>query len=126
MQKAPECGQPLCRARYLTTKEFRGLSVEEWDQGFQVRLGLRAGELFRELYPGKTLRWARSHGHRNKVRLYPCGLLEKAYRELKLEDAAQVGAHSSPKLLVVNINTEPTMPAEAVELPTGASVAHDR
>ena len=84
-----DCQNPKCVAYTLTTNEFMLLRGENWTQGFKVRLGQRAGELYEQLYGKKRSRKVRTHlmAHtsRNKVRTYPCGILEQAYRALVSE-----------------------------------------
>jgi hypothetical protein len=82
----------------MTVSEFEYLGEERWTQSFRIRLGLRAHKLHRELY-GKKARKVRSSTKRewrNKVGRYPCGLLERAYRQLKGEDAVDP-MHQTPQ-----------------------------
>jgi hypothetical protein len=81
---APPCDYQTCRAYRLTVGEFERLGGETWTQSFRIRLGLRARELYRELY-GKEAPKVRSRtnpAYRNMVGQYPCGILEHAFREL--------------------------------------------
>jgi hypothetical protein len=74
----------------LTTQQFMKLGGEKWTPGFLVRVGLRASALHRELL-GKAPKKQRSNvggAHRNRVGLYPCGILEQAYRQVLAEQAA--------------------------------------
>src|SRR5258706_4997905 len=81
-----DCQNPKCAAYTLTTNEFMLLRGENWTQGFKVKLGQRAGELYEQLYGKKRSRKVRTHlmAHtsRNRVRTYPCGILEQAFRAL--------------------------------------------
>jgi hypothetical protein len=84
------CGQSHCRAYHLTISEFERLGGEIWTQSFRIRLGLLANERYVDLY-GKKPKKVRSSTRpdwRNKVSKYPCGILERACRELKARDAA--------------------------------------
>jgi hypothetical protein len=47
------CQNPKCAAYVLTIAEFMLLRGEDWTQGFKVKLGRRAGELFEQLYGKK-------------------------------------------------------------------------
>jgi len=78
----------MCAAYTLTTNEFMLLRGEQWTQSFKVSLGLQAGKLYEQLYGKKRSRKVRTHHMagprhpRNRVRTYPCGILEQAYRAL--------------------------------------------
>src|SRR5262249_17259792 len=64
-------------------------------QGFKVRLGQQAGQLYEQLYGKKRSRKVRTHlmaqTSRNMVRTYPCGILEQAYRTLVREGSVATG-----------------------------------
>jgi hypothetical protein len=82
------CASPMCAAYTLTTKEFMLLRGEQWTQSFKTTLGKQAGKIYEQHYGKKRSRKVRTHhmagpGHpRNRVRTYPCGILEQAYRAL--------------------------------------------
>jgi hypothetical protein len=80
------CADPMCAAYTLTTQEFMLLRGEDWPQSFRTTLGKAAGKLYEQLYGKKRSRKVRTHlmaqTARNKVRTYPCGILEQAYRAL--------------------------------------------
>jgi hypothetical protein len=82
---AHPCGQPICRAHYLTVSEFERLGGEHWTHSLRIRVGLLAHKLYVELYGRKPtkVRSSTKPAWRNKVGKYPCGILEQAYRELK-------------------------------------------
>jgi hypothetical protein len=87
---APSCGEQTCRAYLLTVSEFERLGGEAWTQSFRIRLGLLANKLYAELY-GKKPKKVRSSTRpqwRNLVGKYPCGILERAYKELKSESGS--------------------------------------
>lgn len=74
----------------LTTQQFMKLGGEKWERGFLVRVGLKASTLHHELL-GKAPKKQRSNvrgAHRNRVGLYPCGILEQAYQQVLAEQAA--------------------------------------
>ncbi|WP_336489307.1 hypothetical protein [Methylobacterium nigriterrae] len=88
---APDCSLcKLCRVMLLTTQQFMKLGGEKWDRGFLIRVGKRARLLHEEIL-GKVPTKVRSSikgAYRNKVGLYPCGVLEQAYRQVLAEQAA--------------------------------------
>ena len=80
------CGDLRCRAYRLTVHEFERLGGNRWTQSFRVRLGLRANKLYARMHgrkPKKVRYSTMPAGWRNKVSLYPCGILEQAYRECR-------------------------------------------
>ncbi len=73
----------------LTTQQFMRLGGEKWDRGFTIRVGKRA-RLVHEALLGKVPKKVRppvKGAYRNKVGLYPCGVLEQAYRQVLAETA---------------------------------------
>jgi hypothetical protein len=60
------------------------LGEEAWTQSFRIRLGLLANKLYSELYGKKPpkVRYSTKPDWRNTVCMYPCGILEQAYRLL--------------------------------------------
>jgi hypothetical protein len=68
------------------------LRGEDWPLSLRTTLGKRARKLYEELYGKRRSRKIRTHlmtrTSRNKVRTYPCGILEQAYRSLISEGAA--------------------------------------
>jgi hypothetical protein len=106
MPPPPRCGLPHCKAYFLSMREFQHLNGEWWSHSFVTRLGLRARKHYKALY-GKSARMKRGHStHRNRVAKYPCGMLERAMRELKAEDALQAngGAQGAPNPTVQSAN----------------------
>lgn len=71
-----------CRVMMLTTNQFMRLGGEQWDHGILIRVGRRASHLHNEIFgkPPKKVRLG--VGFRNKVGVYPCGILEQAYRHV--------------------------------------------
>jgi hypothetical protein len=71
-------------------------------QGFKVRLGQQAGQLYEQLYGKKRSRKVRTHlmarTSRNMVRTYPCGILEQAYRALVSEGHVATSEGAVPYL----------------------------
>jgi hypothetical protein len=62
--------------------------VRSGRRGFRSRLGFRAGKLYEALYGEKRTKKVRANvmpSGRNRVRTYPRGILEQAYRELVAE-----------------------------------------
>jgi hypothetical protein len=91
MPSQRHCPDPRCRAYNLTTNEFMRLGGEDWSQSFRSRIGKRAGQVYERLYGMRRMAKVRANqmlGNRNKVRRYPCGVLEQAYRELVAEGHA--------------------------------------
>jgi hypothetical protein len=65
--------------------EFRRLRGEYWDSSFSSSFGILATKLYRELYKkAPKTRYSR-RANRNSVNLYPCGILEQAYRQLRAQ-----------------------------------------
>jgi hypothetical protein len=60
-KRAQNCQNPKCAAYKLTTNEFMLLRGENWTQGFKVRLGQQAGQLYEQLYGKKQSRKVRTH-----------------------------------------------------------------
>jgi hypothetical protein len=80
-----------CRVMLLTTQEFMLIAGEEWSQSFRSRLGLQAKKLHEDILgkPTKKKRSSSKLGFRNKVGVYPCGILEQAYRLVKAKAEAE-------------------------------------
>ena len=82
-------------ARYeMSQLEFRRLRGELWDQSFSSRLGKLATKLYRELYGKKPPLQRSRTTMRNHVHLYPCGILEQAYAQLRAQAVTLVQPHS--------------------------------
>src|SRR5215471_15795592 len=98
IRRIVNCESAMCKAYTLTTNEFMLLRGEQWTQSFKTALGKQAGKLYEQLYGKKRSRRVRTHlmaqTSRNKVRTYPCGILEQAYRQL-CRDRALVGPSSA-------------------------------
>lgn len=77
------CGDVECRRYDMTVAEFKILCGDKWPGGFDGKLGLAAKALCQKVHgsipPLQRYRSAR----RNKVRAYPCGIIEQAYRLLR-------------------------------------------
>jgi hypothetical protein len=83
-QKA--CGNVRCVRYEMTQMEFRRLRGELWDASFISKFGKRAVKLYKDIY-GKRPRLRRSRSaKRNHVTLFPCGILEQVYEQLKQEE----------------------------------------
>lgn len=97
------CQNPMCAMHTVTTNEFMLLRGEEWTQSFKTKLGKQAGKLYEQYYGKKRSKMVRTHlmaqTARNKVRTYPCGILEQAYRALMEKTPRQlpVEATHAPK-----------------------------
>jgi hypothetical protein len=86
----------------MTVSEFIALCGHEANLSFSTRLGLRCAKIYHSLYnqaPKKqrrailaTIKQRRSgeapRAWRNKVCVYPCGVIEQAYRQLTTEHAS--------------------------------------
>jgi hypothetical protein len=66
----------------MTQLEFRRLRGELWDQSFISRLGKVASKLYGDIYGQKPRLKYSGLANRNRVHVYPCGILEQAYEEL--------------------------------------------
>jgi hypothetical protein len=85
------CGNVKCKRYPVVIREFRLLRGEIWDASFSAKLGKAASKLYREIY-GKSPNWRRSKlAHRNVVTRYPCGIIERAYRQLREQGVPLVG-----------------------------------
>jgi hypothetical protein len=79
------CGNARCVRYDMTQMEFRKLRGELWDASFISKFGKRAVKLYNDIY-GKPPRLRRSRtAKRNHVNLFPCGILEQAYEQLRNE-----------------------------------------
>jgi hypothetical protein len=79
----------------MTQLEFRRLRGELWDQSFISSLGKAASKLYRDIYQKKPkLKYSRT-AKRNHVHMYPCGILEQAYRQLKDQGVPLVKPNSA-------------------------------
>jgi hypothetical protein len=84
MGKEP-CGNTRCVRYEMTQMEFRNLRGELWDASFISKFGKRAVKLYKGIY-SKAPRLRRSRtAKRNHVNLFPCGILEQAYEQLRAE-----------------------------------------
>jgi hypothetical protein len=78
----------------MSIREFERLGGQQWSHGFRVQMGLLASKLYVEVYnkqPGKKrtrMAWG------NAVNCYPCGILEQAYRQLKVQVEAPEQTHA--------------------------------
>jgi hypothetical protein len=111
------CGNARCARYEMTQKEFRRLRGELWDASFSSTLGKRAVKLYKEIY-GKAPRLRRSRtADRNHVNLFPCGILEQVYEQLKNEGVPLVKPdswvdHQLSKGLRLTTRTVPKDPLE--------------
>jgi hypothetical protein len=71
----------------LTAKEFRRARGELWGDSFNSTFGKRASKIYREHYKKHPpQRFSKSKRNlRDPVNVYPCGILEEAYRQLMAE-----------------------------------------
>jgi hypothetical protein len=80
----------------MVIREYRILRGETWDPSFSAKLGKAASKLYREIY-AKTPASRRSrHAHRNRVKSFPCGIIEQAYRQLR-EQGVPLTGNVTPK-----------------------------
>ncbi len=80
------------RAYPVSTSEFEKLIGQEWSNSFRRKIGIRATKLYAAAYRKKRPKKNRTTPHqdyRNKVNVYPCGILEQAYRQLCSEGIAE-------------------------------------
>lgn len=73
-----------CRVMRLTTKQFMSLGGEEWPHSMRTAVGKEAQRLYVDIFGSapKQVRSSRKSGHRGRVGLFPCGILEQAYRNV--------------------------------------------
>jgi hypothetical protein len=66
-------------------------NTEQWDHSFLVRVEKRARELHLEILgkEPKKQRPSTIGGYRNKVGMYPCGILEQAYRQVRAKEVTK-------------------------------------
>jgi hypothetical protein len=69
----------------MSQLEFRRLRGEYWDSSFTSSFGILATKLYRELYKKAPKKRYSRRANRNSVNLYPCGILEQAYRQLRAQ-----------------------------------------
>jgi hypothetical protein len=96
-KRTVRCLDVRCHRYDMTVSEFARLGGYQWTDSFSVRIGLRSTKLYKAIYnkaPRRKRRsiWGAGNGEkltawRNKVGVYPCGVLEQAYRELMAEQA---------------------------------------
>jgi hypothetical protein len=79
------CLDIRCAAYTMSQLEFRRLRGEYWDSSFSASFGLLATRLYRELYKKAPKKRYSRRANRNHVNLYPCGILEQAYRQLRAQ-----------------------------------------
>ncbi|ACL62233.1 hypothetical protein [Methylobacterium nodulans] len=86
-----------CRVMRLTTQQFMKLGGEKWDRSFLIRVGKRARLLHEEILgrAPKKVRPSIKGAHRNKVGVYPCGVLEQAYRQVLAEQSASANGQEA-------------------------------
>ena len=79
------CLGTRCAAYTMSQLEFRRLRGEYWESGFCSSFGKLATRLYRELYNKAPKKRYERRAKRNHVNLYPCGILEQAYRRLRAQ-----------------------------------------
>jgi hypothetical protein len=79
----------------MSQLEFRRLRGEYWDSSFSSRFGILATKLYRELYNKAPKKRYSRRANRNAVNLYPCGILEQAYRQLRARGIALMKSDSA-------------------------------
>ena len=81
----------------LTVHQFMRLADEWWSQRFKVRMGKRASKLHKEIL-GKPPKMVRVNTDwRNKVGVFPRGILEQAFGQVMqeiLDEAGEVGLNA--------------------------------
>jgi hypothetical protein len=76
----------------MTVREFVQLGGYEADASFATRLGLRCAKIYQAIYNKPPTKKRRGEAWRNKVCVFPCGVIEQAYRQLTEE-----GAQTTPQ-----------------------------
>lgn len=79
MIKLPCGGDIRCDRYTMSLAEFKTLCGEAGNQEFNSTVGKAATKLHRETY-GKDPAMGRCKIAKNVVKLYPCGIIEQAYR----------------------------------------------
>lgn len=77
------CSDVKCKRHRMTVAEFKVLCGEEWPSGFDARLGIAAKKLCLAVYGELPAAERQRTGSRNKTNVFPCGVIEHAYRTLK-------------------------------------------
>ena len=85
MADQSSCLDIRCAAHVMSQLEFRRLRGEYWDSSFSASFGILATRLYRELYKNAPKKRYERRANRNHVNLYPCGILEQAYRQLRAQ-----------------------------------------
>ena len=82
IQTKPRCLDAYCRRYHMTVREFIRLGGYEAGASFATRLGLRCAKIYKAIYNKPPKKKRRETAWRNKVCVFPCGVIEQAYREL--------------------------------------------
>jgi hypothetical protein len=72
-----------CAAYVMSQLESRRLRGEYWDSSFSSSFGKLATKLYRDLYKKSPKKRYSRRANRNSVNLFPCGILEQAYTQLR-------------------------------------------
>jgi hypothetical protein len=91
------CRKLTCTRYEMTQLEFRELRGERWDQSFVSHFGKVATKLYRDIYGKKPRLKYSGMANRNRVHVYPCGILEQAYEKLVERGVPLVRPQSVPR-----------------------------
>lgn len=71
----------------MTLLKYRMTRAEKWDASFAIRLGKVATKLYLEAYKTSPPRMSNGAGG---IAYYPCGVIERAYGQLRAQDVPLV------------------------------------
>jgi hypothetical protein len=81
------CAGTPCVFYEVTQGEFRRRLGKKWGPSFNAKFGKRATKLYRALFKKEPPYRESTDDQRDPVNIYPCGLLEQAYAQLRAEGA---------------------------------------
>jgi DNA-binding CsgD family transcriptional regulator len=70
----------------MTVRDYRAISAEQWDQSFATRIGIISAKLYRAKHNKRPERHWYSESQKFFA-IFPCGMIEQAYRRLKADGA---------------------------------------
>jgi len=79
-----DCSNPRCAHGLMTVRDYRAISVEQWDHSFATRIGIISAKLYRAKHNKRPKRHLHSNGNTFSA-IFPCGIIEQAYRTLKAD-----------------------------------------
>jgi hypothetical protein len=76
------CSDSTCKHRLMTLLAYRKTRAETWDASFAIRVGKSAARLYITTYKKRPPRRPNGPG---SIALFPCGIIERAYRDLRAQ-----------------------------------------